>query len=63
MGKVKTLTFEGECYMLISVQGVYRNGRIELMEQPGNIRDETRVIVTFLELGGIDLRAHGIDET
>jgi hypothetical protein len=25
----KILTFEGECSMLISVQGVYRNGRIE----------------------------------
>jgi hypothetical protein len=27
MGKVKSLTFEGEGYMLISVQGVYRSKR------------------------------------
>ncbi|MCZ7569433.1 MAG: hypothetical protein M5U01_12750 [Ardenticatenaceae bacterium] len=48
--------------MLISVQGVYRHGKIELTEQPSNIRDETRVIVTFLESGLIDLRMRGIDE-
>jgi hypothetical protein len=48
--------------MLISVQGVYRDGKIELIEQPSNVPDEARVIVTFLEAGGIDLRTHGIDE-
>jgi hypothetical protein len=48
--------------MLRSVQGVYRNGKIELTEQPGNVRDETHVIVTFLEPALIALRAHGIDE-
>ena len=48
--------------MLISVPGVYRNGKIELIEQPSNIRDETHVIVTFLEPGFIDLRTRGIDE-
>ena len=34
--------------MLKSVEGVYRDGRIELTELPGDVRDETRVIVTFL---------------
>jgi hypothetical protein len=48
--------------MLKSVEGVYRDGKIELTEFPGEVRDETRVIVTFLETSHIDLRARGIDE-
>jgi hypothetical protein len=48
--------------MLKSVEGVYRDGKIELTEFPGDVRDETRVIVTFLETNHIDLRARGIDE-
>ena len=48
--------------MLKSVEGVYRDGKIELTEVPGDVRNETRVIVTFLETGHIDLGARGIDE-
>ncbi len=48
--------------MLKSVEGVYRNGKIELVEIPSDVRDETRVIVTFLETHLIDLRTRGIDE-
>ena len=48
--------------MLRSVEGVYRDGKIELAELPGDVRDETRVIVTFLDSGHVDLRARGIDE-
>ena len=48
--------------MLKSIEGVYRKGKIELTEVPVSIGDETRVIVTFLESGGIDLRTRGIDE-
>lgn len=48
--------------MLRSVEGVYRNGKIELMEALGNVHDETHVIVTFLESSPIDLRSRGIDE-
>jgi len=48
--------------MLRSVTGVYRDGKIELAEAPDNVLNETRVIVTFLESGLIDLRARGIDE-
>ncbi len=48
--------------MLKSVEGVYRQGKIELVEEPSGIRDRTRVIVTFLEAGRIDLRARGIGE-
>ena len=48
--------------MLRSVEGVYRAGKIELAELPGDVRDETRVVVTFLDSGHVDLRACGIDE-
>lgn len=48
--------------MLKSVEGVYRDNKIELTEFPGDVRNETRVIVTFLETGAIDLRERGIDE-
>lgn len=48
--------------MLRTVEGVYRGGKIELAKIPGDVQDETRVIVTFLEVPKIDLRARGIDE-
>ncbi len=48
--------------MLVSVQGVYRHGKVELIEQPSMMRDETRVVVTFLDSGLINLRTRGIDE-
>jgi hypothetical protein len=48
--------------MLRSIEGVYRDGKIELSEMPHDVPDETRVIVTFLEAGHVDLRARGIDE-
>jgi hypothetical protein len=50
-------------YMLKSVEGVYRDGKIELTDLPEDVRDDTRVIVTFLETNHIDLRQRGIDET
>lgn len=49
--------------MLTSVKGVYRGGRVELMEQPANVREEAQVIVTFVESEGVDLPARGISET
>ena len=48
--------------MLKSVEGMYRDGKIELTECPGDVRNETRVIVTFLETSHIDLQERGIDE-
>ena len=48
--------------MLKSIEGVYRNGKIELAEVPTDVPDETRVIVTFLKSSRIDLQARGIDE-
>jgi hypothetical protein len=47
--------------MLISVEGIYRNGRIELTEQPNNMPEGTSVIVTFVKTSGIDLASQGID--
>ena len=41
--------------MLKSIEGVYRDGKVELAELPAGVRDETRVIVTFLESGYVDL--------
>ena len=48
--------------MFKSIEGVYRDGKIELVEVPGNVPDDTRVIVTFLEEPAVDLQARGIDE-
>lgn len=48
--------------MQTSVEGVYRNGQVELTQLPDNIPDETRVIVTFVQPNQIDLRSCGIDQ-
>ena len=48
--------------MLKSVEGTYSNGKIELSETPRGLPDDTKVIVTFLEQGDIDLRQRGISE-
>ena len=37
--------------MLTTVEGVYQEGRIELLEQPPEV-EEARVLVTFLPAGG-----------
>ena len=47
--------------MLTSVEGTYRNGRIELREPPAGVRDETQVIVTFMGPRDLDLRESGIN--
>jgi len=46
--------------MLTSLQGIYRNGKIELERPPRNIREETPVIITFISSGSVDLRSRGI---
>jgi len=48
--------------MLISVEGVYRNGKVELRELPANVNVEMRVIITFVEPNSVDLWARGINE-
>jgi hypothetical protein len=47
--------------MLTSVEGIYRNGQVELAEQLPYISEGTRVIVTFMQSNEIDLAAQGID--
>jgi hypothetical protein len=44
-----------------SVEGIYRNGKIELLETPTDV-DEARVIVTFVSEDSINLPERGIDE-
>jgi hypothetical protein len=44
-----------------SIEGIYRNGKVELLETPTDV-DEARVIVTFVSEGSIDLPDRGIDE-
>jgi hypothetical protein len=44
-----------------TVEGVYRDGRVELFETPSNV-DEARVLVTFLSEGAINLSERGLDE-
>lgn len=47
--------------MLTTVEGIYRDGKIELQEVPAQVPDETQVLVTFIVPKGVDLRSHGID--
>jgi hypothetical protein len=47
--------------MLKSVEGIYRNGQIELLESPPADL-EGKVIVTFLNGASVDLAKRGIDE-
>jgi hypothetical protein len=44
-----------------TVEGIYRGGKVELLENPGSVI-EGRVIVTFLEEGTVTLSDRGIDE-
>jgi hypothetical protein len=47
--------------MLKSIEGIYREGKIELLETPpANIAG--KVIVTFLADGTVNLAERGIDE-
>jgi hypothetical protein len=48
--------------MLKTIEGIYREGKVELAERPEGVGDEVPVLVTFLPPHRIDLRAHGIDE-
>jgi hypothetical protein len=47
--------------MLKCVEGIYRDGKVELLETPEGV-SEARVIVAFLPTGVVDLRERGIDE-
>lgn len=45
-----------------TVEGIYRNGQIELSECPAGAVGDIRVLVTFMASGDIDLRQRGIDQ-
>jgi hypothetical protein len=49
--------------VLTTVEGIYRDGRIELKSLPSNVTNETKVIVTFVDSDTIDLAACGIDRS
>ncbi len=48
--------------MLTSVEGIYRNGRVELVESPTDVVEGARVIVTFVPSNTINLASQGIDK-
>ncbi|MFN9175717.1 MAG: hypothetical protein ACK58N_14760 [Synechocystis sp.] len=47
--------------MLVSVEGIYRDGRVELAETPQHLPEGTGVIVTFMKSSEIDLPSQGIN--
>ena len=46
--------------MLKTVEGIYRNGKVELLESPPDVI-EARVVITFLTEGAVALEERGID--
>jgi len=46
---------------MLTYEGVYRNGKVKLLELPDHI-EEARVFVTFLPEKHVDLRERDIDE-
>lgn len=48
--------------MLTSIEGIYRNGQVELVESPNDMFEGARVIVTFVPSNTIDLKSQGIDK-
>ncbi len=46
--------------MFKTIEGIYRDGKVELLEKPRAVPDPARVMVTFLEYPPIDLQARGI---
>lgn len=39
---------------LLTVEGIYRNGKVELSERPGQVETPARVLVTFLPVEALD---------
>ena len=48
--------------MLTTVEGFYRNGKIDLAERPQDVEEGARVLVTFVARGDVDLQQRGMDE-
>jgi hypothetical protein len=49
--------------VLTTVEGIYRDGRIELQSLPNNVAEEAKVIVTFVDPESVALAAYGIDRS
>ena len=47
---------------MLTIEGTYKDGKVELAEKPAQLT-QSRVLVTFLESNGVDLRSRGIDES
>ena len=48
--------------MMKTVEGVYHGGKVQLLEEPADMKDDVPVMVTFIDAaGGVDLRERGID--
>jgi len=45
-----------------TVEGIYRDGKVELLETPEEAHDEHRVLVTFVDNCTVDLADRGINE-
>jgi hypothetical protein len=49
--------------MVRSVEGIYRNGKVDLIEPLNEARAEgSRVVVTWISPSSVDLRERGVDE-
>lgn len=48
--------------MSTTIEGIYRDGKIELSEIPSDVHEGTPVIVTFPSSNTIDLRERGINK-
>jgi hypothetical protein len=48
--------------MLETIEGVYRDGKIEFLRTPRDVSGDTPVMETFLASNSINLRDRGIDE-
>ncbi len=48
--------------MSITIEGIYRDGKVELSETPSDMCEGMSVIVTFPSSNAIDLQERGIDE-
>ena len=47
---------------MTTIEGIYRDGKVELSETPSDVCEGTPVIVAFLPSHTIDLQERGIDE-
>ena len=43
-------------------EGIYKHGKVELLETPDDV-EEARVVVTFVSEDSVDLVARGVDES